>query len=268
MDRFGPITPRSINHEKYTLIIVDEYSRCTWVYFLKKKSHAPETIMSFIKRVENQNDIKVKQLRTNNGIEFKNSIPLNFCHEKGISQNFSFPNTPEQNGVVERKNKTLIEAVRTMLSSATSAHECLFVDFLSEEEPKKVSEAFKHLGWVDVIQEELNQYASSDLNGQTGQNAQSVQIDEILNDDHPEHSNHTNDKQIIDNLPNTKDVQIFEHSSSPRVEDTSVQNTIPILNPPLPIPSVVTDCVVVWVRIELYPLWSLVSAGTDTPYLP
>ncbi|GJZ24793.1 retrovirus-related pol polyprotein from transposon TNT 1-94 [Tanacetum coccineum] len=92
----------------------------------------------------------------------------------------------------------------------------------------------------------LETEVSSDLNGQTGQNAQSVQIDEILNDDHPEHSNHTNDKQIIDNLPNTKDVQIFEHSSSPRVEDTSVQNTIPILNPPLPIPSVVTDCVVVW----------------------
>ncbi|GKC93843.1 retrovirus-related pol polyprotein from transposon TNT 1-94 [Tanacetum coccineum] len=66
MDLFGPVTPRSINHEKYTLVIVDEYSRYTWVYFLKKKSQAPETIMSFIKRVENQNDIKVKQLRTDN----------------------------------------------------------------------------------------------------------------------------------------------------------------------------------------------------------
>ncbi|GJR21500.1 retrovirus-related pol polyprotein from transposon TNT 1-94 [Tanacetum coccineum] len=76
MDLFGPVTPRSINHEKYTLVIVDEYSRYTWVYFLKKKSQAPETI---IKRVENQNDIKVKQLRTNNGIEFKNSTLVNFC---------------------------------------------------------------------------------------------------------------------------------------------------------------------------------------------
>nr|GEX64528.1 retrovirus-related Pol polyprotein from transposon TNT 1-94 [Tanacetum cinerariifolium] len=57
---------RSIKHEKYTLVIVNEYSRYTWVYFLKKKSQAPETIMSFIKRVQNQNDIKVKQLRTDN----------------------------------------------------------------------------------------------------------------------------------------------------------------------------------------------------------
>ncbi|GJR20200.1 retrovirus-related pol polyprotein from transposon TNT 1-94 [Tanacetum coccineum] len=116
MDLFGPVTPRSINHEKYTRVIVDEYSRYTWVYFLKMKSQAPETIMSFIKRVENQNDIKVKQLRTDNGTEFRNNILVNFCDEKGISQNFSSPYTPEQNGVAERKNRTLIEAARTMLS--------------------------------------------------------------------------------------------------------------------------------------------------------
>nr|GEV34245.1 ribonuclease H-like domain-containing protein [Tanacetum cinerariifolium] len=115
MDLFGPVTPRSINHEKYTLVIVDEYSRYTWVYFLKKKIHAPETIMSFIKRVENQNDIKVKQLRTDNDTEFKNSILVSFCDEKGISQNSSSRYTPEQNGVTERKNRTLIEAARTML---------------------------------------------------------------------------------------------------------------------------------------------------------
>ncbi|GKF10560.1 retrovirus-related pol polyprotein from transposon TNT 1-94, partial [Tanacetum coccineum] len=70
MDFFGPITPKSINHEKYTIVIVDEYSRYTWVYFLMKESLAPETIMSFIKRVKNQNDIKCKQLKTDNGSVF------------------------------------------------------------------------------------------------------------------------------------------------------------------------------------------------------
>ncbi|GJS88246.1 retrovirus-related pol polyprotein from transposon TNT 1-94 [Tanacetum coccineum] len=234
MDLF--VTSRSINHEKYTIVIVDEYLRYTWVYFLKKKSQAPETIMSFIKRVENQNDIKVKQL-TDNGTEFRNSILVNFCDEKWISQNFSSPYTPEQNGIAERKNRTLIEAARTMLLGsvfskqywteaisehsssprekdtpventilipnlplpipsvatpapqdrwsqdkhielvntignpgagmftramakelgAASAHECLFVDFLSEEEPKKVSVALQHPGWVDAMQDELNQ---------------------------------------------------------------------------------------------------------------
>nr|GEW11321.1 retrovirus-related Pol polyprotein from transposon TNT 1-94 [Tanacetum cinerariifolium] len=116
MDLFGPVTPRFINHEKYTLVIVDEYSRYTWVYFLKTKSQAPETIMSFIKIVENQNDIKVKQLRTDNGTEFKNNILVNFSNEKRISQNFSSPYTPEQNGIAERKNRTLIKAARAMLS--------------------------------------------------------------------------------------------------------------------------------------------------------
>ncbi|GJT65550.1 retrovirus-related pol polyprotein from transposon TNT 1-94 [Tanacetum coccineum] len=81
IDLFGPITPRSINRDKYTLVIVDEYSRYTWVYFLKKKSQAPKTIMSFIKRVENQNDIK-----SNNSelIMVLNSkiVFFNFCDER------------------------------------------------------------------------------------------------------------------------------------------------------------------------------------------
>ncbi|GKD79009.1 retrovirus-related pol polyprotein from transposon TNT 1-94 [Tanacetum coccineum] len=66
--------------------------------------------------VENQNDVKVKQIRANNRTEFKNSELESFCDEKGISQNFSSPYTPEQNGVAERKNITLIEAARTMLN--------------------------------------------------------------------------------------------------------------------------------------------------------
>ncbi|GJU42573.1 retrovirus-related pol polyprotein from transposon TNT 1-94 [Tanacetum coccineum] len=85
MDLFRPVSPMSIYHEKYTLVIVDEYSRYTWVHFLRKKSQAPEMIMSFIRM-------------------------------KGIYQNFSSPYTPEQNGVAKRKNKTLIEAARTMLN--------------------------------------------------------------------------------------------------------------------------------------------------------
>ncbi|GKB05820.1 retrovirus-related pol polyprotein from transposon TNT 1-94 [Tanacetum coccineum] len=86
----------SVNHHKYTLVIVDEYSRM----------------------VENQNDVKVKQIRTDNGTEFKNSELERFYVEKGISQNLSSPYTPEQNGVAKRKNITLIEAVRTMLNGS------------------------------------------------------------------------------------------------------------------------------------------------------
>nr|GEX52417.1 hypothetical protein [Tanacetum cinerariifolium] len=73
-------------------------------------------IMSFIKMVENQNDVKVKQIRTDNGTKFKNSKLKSFCDEKGISQNCTSPHTLEQNGVAERKNRTLIKAARTMLN--------------------------------------------------------------------------------------------------------------------------------------------------------
>ncbi|GKD71878.1 retrovirus-related pol polyprotein from transposon TNT 1-94, partial [Tanacetum coccineum] len=118
MDLFRPVSPMSINHEKYTIVIVDEYSRYTWVHFLKKKSHAAEMIMYFIMMVENQNDVKVKQIRTDNGTEFRNSELESFCDEKGISQNFSSHYTPEQNGVDKRKNRTLIEVARSMLNGS------------------------------------------------------------------------------------------------------------------------------------------------------
>ncbi|GJU74097.1 retrovirus-related pol polyprotein from transposon TNT 1-94 [Tanacetum coccineum] len=98
-DLFGPVSPISINHEKYTLVIVDEYSRI----------------------VENQNDVKVKQIRTDNGTEFRNTKLEIFCDEKGISLNLSSLYTPKQNDVPEKKNKTLIEAARTMLSNQYQA---------------------------------------------------------------------------------------------------------------------------------------------------
>nr|GEV18683.1 retrovirus-related Pol polyprotein from transposon TNT 1-94 [Tanacetum cinerariifolium] len=69
--------------------------------------------------MENLNDTKVKQLRSNNGTEFRNHTLEAFCDEKDILQNFSSPSTPEQNGVAKRRNRTLIEAARTMLNSAS-----------------------------------------------------------------------------------------------------------------------------------------------------
>nr|GEZ58174.1 putative ribonuclease H-like domain-containing protein [Tanacetum cinerariifolium] len=125
IDLFGPVKPQTISHKKYTLVIVDEYSRYTWVYCLKKKSDASDCIMSFIRQIENLNDTKVKQLRSDNGTEFKNHTLEAFCDEKGILQNISSPCTPEQNGVAERRNRTLIEAARTMLNNTCTDSEPL-----------------------------------------------------------------------------------------------------------------------------------------------
>ncbi|GJZ99217.1 retrovirus-related pol polyprotein from transposon TNT 1-94 [Tanacetum coccineum] len=118
MDLFGPVKPQTISHNKYTLVIVDEYSRYTWVFCLKKKSDVADCIMSFIRKMENLNEVRVKELRSDNGTEFRNHTLEEFCDKKGISHNFSSPCTPEQNGVAKRRNWTLIEAARTMLNMA------------------------------------------------------------------------------------------------------------------------------------------------------
>ncbi|GJX46834.1 retrovirus-related pol polyprotein from transposon TNT 1-94 [Tanacetum coccineum] len=122
MDLFGPVKTQTINHNKYTLIIVDEYSRYTWVFCLKKKSDAAECIISFIRKMENLNEVRVNELRSDNGIEFRNHKLEEFCDEKGISQNFSSPCTPEQNGVAERRNRTLIEAAKTIALDISNLH--------------------------------------------------------------------------------------------------------------------------------------------------
>ncbi|KAD5960963.1 hypothetical protein E3N88_12436 [Mikania micrantha] len=91
-------------------------SRYTWVFFLSTKDETAETLKSFILRVENESDHHVKIIRSDQGTEFKNHVLNSFCESKGITRQFSAPRTPQQNGVAERKNRTLIEAARTMLS--------------------------------------------------------------------------------------------------------------------------------------------------------
>ncbi|KAK1357060.1 hypothetical protein POM88_050316 [Heracleum sosnowskyi] len=118
LDLFGPVNIMSISKKRYTLVIVDEYSRFTWVYFLHRKDETPEILLDHVRMIETTTKYKVKILRSDNGTEFKNSKMEEFCKYKGIIQQFSAPGTPQQNGVVERKNKTLIEAGRTMLEEA------------------------------------------------------------------------------------------------------------------------------------------------------
>ncbi|KAJ9538735.1 hypothetical protein OSB04_031468 [Centaurea solstitialis] len=121
MDLFGPVNVQSIAGKKYTLVIVDEFSRYTWVFFLRSKSDAPEEIILFVRKMERLNNLTVRSIRSDHGTEFKNSTLETFFDQKGISQNFSSVRTPQQNGVAERRNRTLIEAARSMLSEANLA---------------------------------------------------------------------------------------------------------------------------------------------------
>ncbi|GJV24199.1 retrovirus-related pol polyprotein from transposon TNT 1-94 [Tanacetum coccineum] len=118
MDLFGPTFVSSLMHKKYCLVVTDDYSRFTWVFFLTTKDETSEILKNFIKEIENLVDKKVKIIRSDNGTEFKNKVMDDFCREKGIKREYSVARTPQQNGVAERRNRTLIEAARTMLADS------------------------------------------------------------------------------------------------------------------------------------------------------
>jgi transposase InsO family protein len=115
MDLFGLIAYISIGGSKYCLVIVDDYSRFTWVFFLQEKSQTQETLKEFLRRAQNEFGLRIKKIRSDNGTEFKNSQIEGFLEEEGIKHEFSSPYMPQQNGVVERKNRTLLDMARTML---------------------------------------------------------------------------------------------------------------------------------------------------------
>ncbi|GKB99944.1 putative ribonuclease H-like domain-containing protein, partial [Tanacetum coccineum] len=118
MDLFGPTSVKSINHASYCLVITDDCTRFSWVFFLATKDETSGILQNFIRQIENQLNHRVKIIRSDNGTEFKNRDMLEFCGNKGIKQEYSNARTPQQNGVAERMNRTLIEAARTMLADS------------------------------------------------------------------------------------------------------------------------------------------------------
>ncbi|GJU03236.1 putative ribonuclease H-like domain-containing protein [Tanacetum coccineum] len=118
MDLFGPTSVKSINHASYCLVITDDCTRFSWVFFLASKDETSGILQNFIRQIENQLSHRVKIIRSDNGTEFKNRDMLEFCGNKGIKQEYSNARTPQQNGVAERMNRTLIEAARTMLADS------------------------------------------------------------------------------------------------------------------------------------------------------
>ncbi|GJU31144.1 putative ribonuclease H-like domain-containing protein [Tanacetum coccineum] len=118
MDLFGPTSVSSLNHKWYCLVVTDDFSRFTWTFFLTSKNETSSILRNFITEIENLKDLKVKIIRCDKGGEFRNREMDEFCSKKGIKREFSNARTPQQNGVAERRNMTLIEAARTMLVDA------------------------------------------------------------------------------------------------------------------------------------------------------
>ncbi|GJZ19945.1 putative ribonuclease H-like domain-containing protein, partial [Tanacetum coccineum] len=106
----------SIMKKMYYLVVTDDYSRFSWVFFLATKDKTSGIFKAFIRGIENQINHRVKIIRCDNGTEFKNMEMNRFCVMKRIKREFSIARTPQQNEVAERKNRTLIEAAKTMLA--------------------------------------------------------------------------------------------------------------------------------------------------------
>ncbi|GJV14405.1 retrovirus-related pol polyprotein from transposon TNT 1-94 [Tanacetum coccineum] len=115
MDLCGPMRVQTINGKKYILVIVDDYSRFTWVRFLKLKDETPEVVIKFLKQIQVGLNKTIRYIRTDNGTEFVNKYLTAYYERDGIFHQKTAPRTPQQNGVVERRNRSLVEAARTML---------------------------------------------------------------------------------------------------------------------------------------------------------
>nr|GEX95775.1 retrovirus-related Pol polyprotein from transposon TNT 1-94 [Tanacetum cinerariifolium] len=118
MDLCGPIRVESINGKKYILVIVEDYSRYTWTFFLRTKDETPEFLKDFLKMIQCNLQAQVNSIRTDRGTKFLNKTLHAYFKEEGIKHQTSTPRTPKQNGIIERQNRTLVEAARTMLSAS------------------------------------------------------------------------------------------------------------------------------------------------------
>ncbi|GKC78317.1 retrovirus-related pol polyprotein from transposon TNT 1-94 [Tanacetum coccineum] len=115
MDLFGPSSVRSYEGNLYTLVIMDDYSRYTWTRFFKNKTKAFDQFEIFSKKIQNQLGCTIVSIRTDHDREFDNEVKFGeFCNANGITHNFSALRTPQSNGVVKRKNRTLQEMTKTM----------------------------------------------------------------------------------------------------------------------------------------------------------
>ena len=115
MDLFGPTQTLSLGGKRYTLVIVDDFTRFTWTFFLASKDESNHVFIRYCKKVQNEKGLNIVTIRSDHGGEFENNEMDEFCAKNGIEHTFSAPRTPQQNGVAERKNRTLIEMARTML---------------------------------------------------------------------------------------------------------------------------------------------------------
>src|SRR3954464_1622150 len=126
VDLFGPPSWDSLGGKKYGLVIVDDYSTYTWVFFLKSKDETKAIFVDFAKQAQRKYNMAILAIRSDNGFEVKNYTLEEFLSDEGIEHQYSAPYTPQQNGFAERKNRTLVEMARCMLDEYKSPYSFWF----------------------------------------------------------------------------------------------------------------------------------------------
>jgi transposase InsO family protein len=111
----GPLKTISLNGSRYYIAFIDDYTRMCWVYFLKFKTEVANVFLKFKNWIENQNGHKIQVVRSDNDTKYTSNKFARFCHDVGIEHRYTTPYTPQQNGVSELKNRTIMEMVRCLL---------------------------------------------------------------------------------------------------------------------------------------------------------
>ncbi|XP_075489488.1 uncharacterized protein LOC142528329 [Primulina tabacum] len=118
MDLFGPIPVMRLGGRKYTLVVIDDFSRFTCVIFLSSKDQTADQLIKLLKRLQNEKSKAIDRIRSDRGTEFLNQFLSSYLEDHGIKHELSAARSPQQNGVAERRNRTLKEAARTMLAES------------------------------------------------------------------------------------------------------------------------------------------------------
>lgn len=121
IDLAGQTRMESLWGKKYFMVVVDDFSKYTWVTFLREKSKAFNKFLNICKMIQVEKDLTIKWIWSDHGWEFENHKFSNWFNELGVKHEFSAPKTPQQNGVAKRNNKTLLNMAISMLTSKNIA---------------------------------------------------------------------------------------------------------------------------------------------------
>ena len=106
----GPMQVESIGGKRYVLVVADDFSRFTWVKFIREKLDNVDVLKELCTQLQREKGFGIVRIKSDHGTEFENAKFNEYCSDEGIKDEFSSPITPQQNGVVERKNMTLQES--------------------------------------------------------------------------------------------------------------------------------------------------------------